>query len=138
MQFQHLAVGLAGALVQSVDVLRQHPDRDAGLVEAGQRVMVRVRLGVARRVVDVGLPEPGPGRRVAQVGVEGERVRGVRVAGPHPVWSPVVGNPGAGGDAGPGHQRGPAGPDPVLYPDIAQAGDLRRALQDQFDAAGLI
>ncbi|SCL44506.1 hypothetical protein GA0070606_0323 [Micromonospora citrea] len=34
-------------------------------------------------------------------------------------------------------QRGRAGPDPVPYPDIARAGDLRRALQGQFDAAGL-
>jgi hypothetical protein len=34
-------------------------------------------------------------------------------------------------------QHGPTGPVPALYPDIAQAGDLRRALQDHFDAASL-
>jgi hypothetical protein len=33
--------------------------------------------------------------------------------------------------------RGPSGPDPALYPDIAQAGDLRSALQAEFDVAGL-
>jgi hypothetical protein len=35
------------------------------------------------------------------------------------------------------HQHGPSGPDPALYPDVAQAGDLRSALQSEFDAAGL-
>jgi len=34
-------------------------------------------------------------------------------------------------------QRGQSRPDPALYPDVAQAGDLRSALQSEFDAAGL-
>ena len=32
---------------------------------------------------------------------------------------------------------GPAGPDPLYYPDVAVAGDLRTALQNTFDAAGV-
>src|SRR5690242_19990681 len=34
-------------------------------------------------------------------------------------------------------QRGPSKPDPALYPDILEAGDLRSALQAEFDTAGL-
>jgi len=34
-------------------------------------------------------------------------------------------------------QRGLSQPDPELYPDIVQAGDLRSALQAEFDTAGL-
>ena len=34
-------------------------------------------------------------------------------------------------------QRGPARPDPVLYPDVARLGDLPSALQAEFDTAGV-
>jgi Family of unknown function (DUF6193) len=34
-------------------------------------------------------------------------------------------------------QPGPARPDPVLYPDVARVGDLPRALQAEFDTAGV-
>src|SRR5262245_33553058 len=43
----------------------------------------------------------------------------------------------AGHDESVSDQNGPARPDPALYPDIAPAGDLRSALQAEFDATGL-
>ena len=94
--------GGAGLLVQAVDVLGDQAGQPALAFEVDQGEVARVRLGGPRRRGQAELPGLDPDRAGGDVLVDVEhRLRG-RVLRPQPLRAAEVGDPGRGGDPGPG------------------------------------
>lgn len=99
VQFEHLAGGHPGELVQSVDVLRDDPHRDAGLLQLGHGAMRGVRLGHQGAVLAPHLPRPPPDLRVGHVVLVRDELLRLGIPPPQTVGPAVVRDPGVRGDA---------------------------------------
>jgi hypothetical protein len=102
VQFVDDRGGRAGLLVQAVDVLGDQAGQPAPAFEVDQGEVTRVRLGGPGGRDQALLPGLDPDRAGGDVLIDVEhRLRG-RILRPQPLWPPEVGDPGRGGDAGPG------------------------------------
>ena len=107
VDLQHQRRGGAGRLVQAVDVLGDQRAQPALPLQVDQRGVpgVGLRVGVLQRRRMQ--PGPAPDLGVGEVVAERHELLGVRVAGPHAVRPPVVGDAAVGGDARAGQDADP-------------------------------
>ena len=116
MDLDHLGGVEAGGLVQAVDVLRHERVELAPDLEGDEGPVPGVGLGRPGGMVEPGPPAVPPDRRVGHVVLQRRPLLGARVAGPHPVRAPEVGDAAVGADAGAGQHHHPLrGVDPAPH-----------------------
>jgi hypothetical protein len=101
VQFEDLAGGHPGELMQSVDVLRDDPHGHPGTLQLGHRPVRGVGLGPERARLAPHLPRPAPDLGIAHVVLVRDELLGLGILPPEPVGTAIIGDPGIGGDACP-------------------------------------